>query len=419
MEAQSLENSPSTEATGSAAQRTDAAAARGPRRILFIEANEDGTVGGSHQMLYELATNLNTRRFQPLVLFYQDNVFAQRLRERGVDVRVYTDVRAREQAIRRSGSRWSKYAEFANTIVRRWQFLRKHDIELVHINNSPRVGDDDWLPACRLLGIPCVASVRGDASGPAPGWLRRRLFLSFSHYIPVSKYIADSMIAAGVRPERMDLVYDGVDLEAFRGRVRRPRQDVRQELGVAPDSLLAVMVGNIRHWKGQHVVLAALEAMEPAQRRTLKIAFAGAARPDDQAYLDELQALVARAGLQAQVSFLGARPDVPDLLNAADLAIHASVKPEPFGLVVIEAMALGKPVLAANLGGPAESVSPESGITYNPHVPAELTAALEALVRDPARRAALAAGAPARAEMFTVRNCVAKIERIYSRFLDS
>jgi glycosyltransferase involved in cell wall biosynthesis len=82
-------------------------------------------------------------------------------------------------------------------------------------------------------------------------------------------------------------------------------------------------------------------------------------------------------------------------------------------------MALGKPVLAANLGGPAESVSPESGITYNPQVPAELAEALAGLLRDPARRAALAAAAPARAQLFTVRKCVARIEQIYSQFLDS
>src|SRR6202008_2861114 len=119
------------------------------------------------------------------------------------------------------------------------------------------------------------------------------------------------------------------------------------------------------------------------------------------------------ARLEGQVAFLGVRSDVPDLFNAADFALHASVRPEPFGLVVVEALALGKPVVAANTGGPAEIVSPESGITFHSHEPGNLAAILTALIRNPEQRQTLAAGARQRAEQFTVLRYMLGVEHAY------
>ena len=108
---------------------------------------------------------------------------------------------------------------------------------------------------------------------------------------------------------------------------------------------------------------------------------------------------------------------VSDLVNAADLAIHASVKPEPFGLVVVEAMALGKPVIGASTGGPAEVLTPECGITHDVQDPGELARALTRLVNDPAERARLGANALLRVEEFSVRRTIEGTERVYHRFL--
>jgi glycosyltransferase involved in cell wall biosynthesis len=177
------------------------------------------------------------------------------------------------------------------------------------------------------------------------------------------------------------------------------------------------MVGNIREWKGQHVVLAALERLAPSIRDRLHVMFIGAATPSDEPFRQALDATVKRAGLERVVSFLGARLDVPDLVNAADLAIHASVKPEPFGLVVVEAMALGKPVIGASTGGPAEVLTPDCGITHDVRDPGQLARALTRLIEDPGARARLGANALVRVEEFTVRRTVEGTERVYQRFL--
>lgn len=388
-----------------------------PQRILYIEANEDGTVGGSHRVLFDLVCNLDRTQYEPIVLFYQDNAYASRLRAHGVDVMLLEEERARERMIRRSGSRAAKLREYVATIARRFRFLRQHRIDLIHINNSPLMGNDDWLPAARILGIPCVANVAGDARGPGKGWLHKRLFRAFDHYLSVSEFITQAMLRAGIKSDRMDLIYPGVDLESFRARVKRSREEVRRELGIPGAATMALMVGNVRQWKGQHVVLAALEQMPASARNGFYVAFAGALTVNDRSYMDELEATVQRAGLGDHVAFLGSRDDVPDLLNAADIGLHASVRPEPFGLVVVEAMSLGKAVVAANSGGPSEVIDRSSGITFDPTAPAQLAEVLTNLVRDHIRRGELGKGALQRAEQFTARRYAAGVRRVYERVL--
>ncbi|HEX2780587.1 MAG TPA: glycosyltransferase, partial [Gemmatimonadaceae bacterium] len=183
------------------------------------------------------------------------------------------------------------------------------------------------------------------------------------------------------------------------------------------DVLLALMVGNIRHWKGQDIVLSAVARLAPAVRGQVHVAFAGAASPADASYVASLEATVREAGIGAQISFLGARTDVPDLMNAADVVIHASRVPEPFGIVVVEGLALGKPVLATHFGGPLEVLTPESGRLYDPDRPAELAALLMTLLGDPALRRRLASGAKERAAHFDATETTRAIEALYGELL--
>jgi glycosyltransferase involved in cell wall biosynthesis len=204
-----------------------------------------------------------------------------------------------------------------------------------------------------------------------------------------------------------------VDIEDLRRRVVTPRDAVRAALGVEPDAVMATMVGNIRQWKGQHIVLAAVASLPPSVRERLRVFFVGDVAPDAEAYAATLAATVQQHGLQSVVRFLGARTDVPDLLAASDVAIHASVRPEPFGLVVPEAMALGTPVIAARSGGPLEIVTPSTGLLFDPDSPAELAEHLAALVEDPDRREALGRCAPARAQAFDIAHHVAGNLAVY------
>jgi glycosyltransferase involved in cell wall biosynthesis len=387
-----------------------------PARILIIESNEDGTVGGSHQALFDLATRVDRAQFEPIVLFNQDNVFVGRLRARGVEVVLFDEILRREREINKSGRLTAKLFGFGAAVMRRRRELQRLRIDLLHLNNSPAVGSDDWLPAARLLGIPCVVTVMGDGGRPRR-MIHRWLYRRFDLYLAISRYIAGVLRNNGVDPRRIELVYLGVDFETLRARMVRSRDSVRRELGVAPDQLLVLMVGNIRAWKGQREVIAALRLLPATVRGRLRVCFAGATASVDSTYEAQLRDEIEAGSLGECVSFLGSRSDVADLYSAADIAVHASTTPEPFGLVVPEAMALNCAVIAASSGGPAEVIAPGTGFLCDPLRPAEYAQALEQLVLDEPLRRAIAAAGPAQAAQFSIERTVQGTERVYQRAL--
>jgi glycosyltransferase involved in cell wall biosynthesis len=392
----------------------------GAYRILYVEANEDGTVGGSHQCLLDLTRRFSGGRYRPVVLFYQENRFANALRAAGIEVHTWDQVRKHEGPISASSLQLKAVGRALGAIGRRVVFLRRQRINLVHLNNDPLAGYADWLPAARVAGIPCVAHVRGDPTRSVPrSRVGRWLLTRFDRVIPASRHIAAATRRIGVGEDRIRQIYDGIDVEEWRRRVRRTPESVREELAVPQDHVLVLMVGNIRRWKGQHVLIKALEHLTADVRSRLRVVFVGGAGASDSAYYESLRASVMAASLSGCVSFLGARTDVPDLVNAADVIVHASTIPEPFGLVVLEGMALGKPVIAANAGGPTEVVTAQSGFLFDTALPDQLASILVRLVNDPDLRHSVGIAAQRRADLFDTAGTRDAVQRVYAELLES
>jgi glycosyltransferase involved in cell wall biosynthesis len=388
-----------------------------PARVLIVETNQDGTVGGSYQALFDLATRIDRARFEPIAMFYQDNVFVSRLRARGIEVVVFDEIARKERENIRSRRPIANLLGLGTAVLRRRRELRRLRIDLLHLNNSPGVGNDDWLPAARLAGIPCVVTAMGESGRPRRR-IHRWLYRRFDLYLAISRHMAGVLREQGVDPDRIELIYLGVDFENLRASNVRSSEAVRAELGVAPHQLLVLMVGNIRAWKGQREVIAALRLLPETIRARLRVCFAGATAAADSSYEAELRDEIAAGGLSDCVSLLGSRSDVPDLYAAADIAVHASTNPEPFGLVVPEAMALRCAVIAASSGGPAEVITPGTGFLCDPSKPEEYARVLEQLVRDEPLRQAIAAAAPARASFFSIDRNVSATSRAYGRALE-
>jgi glycosyltransferase involved in cell wall biosynthesis len=178
------------------------------------------------------------------------------------------------------------------------------------------------------------------------------------------------------------------------------------------------MVGNIREWKGQREVIAALQLLSEKIRMRLRVCFAGATASNDAAYERNLRDDIATGALGDCVRFLGSRTDVADLYAAADIALHASITPEPFGLVVPEAMALDCAVIAASSGGPTEVITPGTGLLCDPLIPQQYADALERLVCDQPLRRAIAAAGATRAAIFSVERTVEATQHVYQRALE-
>jgi glycosyltransferase involved in cell wall biosynthesis len=128
----------------------------------------------------------------------------------------------------------------------------------------------------------------------------------------------------------------------------------------------------------------------------------------------ELRRLVTDAGAADRVGFTGYVP-APEAMRALDIVVHASTQPEPFGLVIAEAMASGRALVTSGLGGAAELVEP--GVDAETHTagdPASLARVLEKLVRDPAYRTAIAErGRLAARTRFDPRRLAAALVEVY------
>jgi glycosyltransferase involved in cell wall biosynthesis len=179
------------------------------------------------------------------------------------------------------------------------------------------------------------------------------------------------------------------------GDVPQGRDAIRASLGASPDAVVILQASRMQPWKGQRLLLEGLSRLTTKSPWVCWIA-GGVQRPTEVAYERELRAVIERFGLGDRVKLLGQREDVPALMQAADVFCQPNVRPEPFGIVFIEALAAGLPVVATAMGGALEIVSASCGILVPPDALA-LSTALHELVDDPDRRARLSETAPRRA----------------------
>ena len=191
--------------------------------------------------------------------------------------------------------------------------------------------------------------------------------------------------AAGGRAE-VSIVYNGFSTEPFDAVSEAEVLALRRELGVE-GAFVAGIFGRLSPWKGQNVFLQALAQTE--QTRGLVV---GDALFGEDAYAKKLRAEASELGLSERVQFLGFRRDVPALMKACDVVVHASTAPEPFGRVVVEGMLAGRPVVAAQAGGVTEILRHrETGLLTLPGDAGALASALTRLRTETGLRERLAA----------------------------
>ncbi len=272
------------------------------------------------------------------------------------------------------------------TSWRVWCICRRHRIDLCCLNMDKvlRVAG----PAARLAGA-AVVPRRGSES-PVGGKLSHKYaYLKVADgVIANSGATRDTMLASAswLPPDRIKVIYNGIDCARFADASARER--VRAELGAGPDDPVIVMVGELTSRKNHRVVverLAALRARHPG----LQLWIVGEG--------PERASLAAAAGEGDALRLLGFRDDVPDLLQGADLFCHPALR-EGFGYAIAEAMAAGKPVIAARASNIPEIVlDGETGLLAAPDDGAAWETAIGGLLADPERAAALAAAGRERA----------------------
>ncbi len=192
---------------------------------------------------------------------------------------------------------------------------------------------------------------------------------------------------------------------------------LRAELGADDRHVLAVLAGRLQRWKGQDVAIRAMSAA--AQRApNLRLAIVGDALFGlEQSYRKGLEQLAADIGVADRIRFVGFKENMTSVYASADIVLHTSRKPEPFGLVVAEGLVHGRAVVASNAGGVREQIENcRTGLLVRPDDPVALADALVRVATDLQLRENLARAARA-VSIPTPQAAAARLEMLYERTL--
>lgn len=373
-------------------------------RILYVQQPNGG---GSATGLVDMLRVLDRSRFEPVVLCYEPNPFCERYREEGARVRL---LETREAEVVRplpapvGGAveplRSVHGLRAVNRLVRRdlpmarriADVIRQEAPVLVHHNDNPH-GDRASILAGRMVGLPQVCHVRYLPKYFRPvdrllgSWVDRFVFMSEAIALQYES-------AVGGSRDKGSVVYDPFDFEGFGVEDGPARRDVREELGIPGAAPVVSNIGRLVAWKGQDVFLRAVERLMTRHPDLRVLIVGGPGRSaDDVAFSERLRAQARELGLDRVVTFTGFRTDVPRILAASDLIVHSSIEPEPFGRIVVEAMAAGRPVVATDAGGVREIIEDgRTGLLVPLGDPAAMAAAIERLLADAQLSGSLAQG---------------------------
>jgi glycosyltransferase involved in cell wall biosynthesis len=369
-------------------------------RVAFLSVSDQ--LGGSEAMLLQIAAEL--RRVHPDWPLHLVVPGAGPLGDRAAALGVRVTVLPMPESLARLGESGLDRAASGTAgarLVRAALHLRGYERQLrdVLAEARPDVVHTNGFKAHILAS-------RMPGRGRAVVWhmheyisgrpLTRRLLRHYAGRCPVAVANSES-VAADVRsilPARTEVrvVYNAVDLERFSPRGPVADLDALARLDPAAAGTIRVgLVATFSRWKGHDTFLRAVAALPDSSR--VRAYIVGGALYDthgSQYSIDELRALVAAHGLGSRVGFTGFVHESGDVMRALDVVVHASTMPEPFGLVIAEAMACGRALVTSASGGAAELVRPgENALTHPPGDAAGLAAAIHQLAADDGLRARL------------------------------
>lgn len=384
------------------------------RRVLYVQPNNE--VGGSDIALLRTLAVLDQQRFAPLVALPGDGPLTAMLRAAGAEVHFLPMVQLRTVPSFRYQARY--LAGFVPSVRDLAAFIRAHDVDLVH-SNSLFVLYGAW--AARLAGRRHLWHVREiPPNVPVARQLYARMVLALSDVVVVmNNAMLHGLFGEGPAPRKVVFMADGIDGTRWHPGVAGTR--IRAALGFAPDTPVVGFVARLDPWKGLEVFLRAARIVAD-QVPAAQFVVSGDAPDGFEGYRDAMKALAVSLGIAQRVHFLGWRyrlDDMPEVMASFDVLCHTPLKPEPYGLVVLEAMAVGRPVVAPQAGGPADFVLPgETGYLAPIADAAGFAGHVVELLRDPALRAHLGHAASRRiVEHYSYSSWASRLAEIYDHIL--
>lgn len=287
------------------------------------------------------------------------------------------------------------------------------DVDIVHLNNGLGSQIDGFL-ASKLLRVPCIAHTRGFYK--KRGRLVRATIGRIERHIAISRDVEQSLLDAGAPRDKVSLIHDAVDIERF----ARPvdRRAMRRDLGIPSEAKAFGFFGRMVEWKGvEEFMSATIEVLQREPRAHALVV--GDQSDGDPSYFHQVQRRAEESAVGDRIVFTGYRDDVPAIMQTLDLVVHTSVRPEPFGLVIAEAMAAGTAVVAADRGGPRDIVvEGETGCLVDPRDRKALVRTILRIIRDPRLAAEMGRQGQRRArEHFSIERHARRVAEVYEQVL--
>lgn len=310
---------------------------------------------------------------------------------------------------------WGKFHPFK--AFRLSRFINSGGIDVVHTDYSRDLFT--LVPALKLARpTPLVLHKHVGTKNPKNLPVHPILYGRVDCAIAISEVIARNLVETHpLREDQVRLIHHGIDLDRFTPDPVR-RHAVRAEMGVGENVPLVGIVGRLQKHKGHLEFLEVAKRVLPRHPEARFVVVGEATRGEDEEaneILDRFQA----AGLGDRMILTGYRDDVPDLLGAMDVFLFPT-HAEAFGLVIVEAMAMGVPVVSSNCDGVPDIVEEgQTGYLVDPTNVEALTAAVELLLADPARRQDFGAAGRRRAsEAFSLDGMCANMETLYDELIE-
>ncbi len=305
------------------------------KNILYL--NHVSQMGGGEFGLFHLIKHLNRDKYNPILLIQKPGPLSGMAIGEGIETHF----------LKMHAWRKIKYIliNYMVTLPRLKNLAKKLNIDLIHCN-AYRLNPYGILTA-KNINVPCITHIR---------WFTRKdhikkfsldkadLLIAMSDYM--ASFFSNSLI-------NVRTIYDGIEISKFENN-KDKRYKIRNEFNIAEDSILVGMVAQLTPRKGHKDFIKAAALVKKALPRA-KFLVVGGAILEKQLSIDDLTRYAQQVGAD-NVLFAGHRNDVANIFSALDCFVLPS-HIEPFGLVILEAMASKVPVIATRSGGPEEIIS--------------------------------------------------------------
>ncbi len=372
-----------------------------PYNVLFVDSVSD--IGGAEISMILFLKYLNRDLFNPIVIIPDKGPLYNKIEELGIEVITMNLTKITMPFP----------LGYIKTVWNLTRFIKEREIALIacHMENCNQYS----LPASKINRIPIVVHTRNLIFDFRSFW---RTFLHFPDVlIANSKATADSYIPFIRKHQKVKVVYNGIDLEEYSPSTNC--NQIRKKYVINNEKFLIGVIARISRPKRQDVFIKAMAEVVKICPDIFAFIVGETKIDQSENYLEELHQMVKKFGLTDKVIFTGFVSEMKELYASLDLLVLPS-QAEPFGRVLIEAMAMEKPVVATRAGGAAEIV--ENGVTGLLVPPDDIDSLAQAIIRmleNKEDRIRMGKAGRKRVEnMFSIEKNIEETQKIYTEVLN-